>query len=175
PGTDVTEIRRIEEGLPVARETECLEHTPAGRELDRSLRGTVDVDGVVADPLLGLLLKDHALAGPDDRGDVRERPIVRLVVPEFLRVAGREICDHERDRMAAREGSAVQPVGAHRHRVIRGTTAAASTSAAAARDSAPATLRRRRSRRAADAAHASLRLLRERCARPADERDALAV
>ena len=104
-------------------------------------------------------------------------------MPHFVAVAGRDVGGPHGDRVAAFERRLGQPgflrdrVGPGRRRSRRAAAGATCTSrrpaGASGRAGAPAS--GRRTRRQPDAATAALRLLRERRARAANERDVLAV
>ena len=181
---DVADVRRVEQRLAVARERGRLHRAVAGRQLDGRRRCCRRrLHRVLAHPFLRLELEDHAIGvGPLDRVDVRERPCrlarcARILLPSPVAAIGRP-----RTTACSRRGtSRGSSPGCSRD-------AAVGVSAAAAAPTAPPHRRRldRAAPRPCAAAYAGpgriaeppvavVRLLAERRAGPANERDPLAV
>src|SRR5262249_52935983 len=127
--------------------------------------------------------EDEIVAGEPRIPEVGHERVVRLVVPELLRLAGADVGLPHADRVAALEGRARETWNRgdlRRSRLIAGRRLpAALTSTTAAVAAAPAGRRsvsvERWTVRQPERAAAALRLLPERQSRPPHEDDALAV
>jgi hypothetical protein len=127
-----------------------------------------------SNPFFRLGGEDHVIrVGPPNRVHAGEAAIVRRVVPELVTLPGREIEDPERQRVAAGERRAEESRTVVAARLRRLTAPATSAAAAAPARSVQRVVRR--TVRIADASRALMRLLAERRARAANERDAFPV